>query len=55
MPHIIRHGDTRVVLCGRKVFGEYLRIAYYGQRGDIEGLNYIHEELKKHIESILQI
>lgn len=37
------------------VFGEYLRIAYYGQRGDIEGLNYIDEGLKKHIELILQI
>jgi hypothetical protein len=55
IPHIIRDGDIRVVSCGRKIFGEYLRIAYYGQRGDSEGLNYIDEGLKKHIESALQI
>ncbi|MDR7857855.1 YdcF family protein [Tissierella sp.] len=32
------------------VFGEYLRIVYYGKRGDIEELNYIDQGLKEYIE-----
>lgn len=36
------------------VFGEYLRIVYYGRRGDIENMGRIIKGLEKHIEEIFE-
>lgn len=44
----MKHRKSRAL-----VFGEYLRIIYYGKNGDIEGVNGIVQGLEKHIGTIL--